>query len=264
VLYAVLAAAAVMPHVAAGQLASTGPIAIKKCDDPKVPIGQLPNAIGTVTFRLAKDGRPDTASLAVVKVLGLSVAGFKSAAARQLSACRLDADKVTLTASSVVSAKVTIESTTVSIAAAELTTEPASPLAVEHFDAPHDTMPFDVGDPRVEERPRPLSCASQVRAPTVIHATGATPAQAMADAQNQARIANEQYNATNGGVLTAIVRVSADGKPGSQIRVIQLTNPAAGQSLGDRIGSCRYVPGRVLGVAVPALFQVTMGPNGAQ
>jgi hypothetical protein len=261
VMFCLLASVAMLGQPAAAQLPADAPIAVKKCDDPKIPIGRLPKAIGTVTFRLTKDGHPDTASLAVVKVLGLSVAGFKSAAARQLSACRLDADKIGAT--SLVSASITIDSFAVSVAAAEWISDPATPLAVEHFDLPHDTMPFALGDARLEERPRPLSCTVQMKGPTVIHASGASRAEAVADAQNQARIANEQYNATNAGLLVAVVRVAVDGKPGSQLRVVELTNPAAGQNLGDRIGSCRYVPGRVLGVVVPAFLQVTMGPTGA-
>ena len=78
----------------AAQAPTVASFAVKKCDEPKVPIGMLRTAAGTVTFRLAKVGKPDTTSLAVVKVLGLSVAGFKSAVPWQLSACRFEMGSV--------------------------------------------------------------------------------------------------------------------------------------------------------------------------
>src|ERR1700704_6313162 len=74
---------------ASGQTASAGGgYAVKKCDDPKVPIGMLSKGLGTIWFRLGKDGKPDTASISVLHVIGLSAVGMRSVAARQLSACR--------------------------------------------------------------------------------------------------------------------------------------------------------------------------------
>jgi hypothetical protein len=67
---------------------------VDKCGDPKVPIGVVPQGAGTVSCRLGKDGTPDTASIAVHKVLGLSVAGFRSVAVRALSPCRFDVGRV--------------------------------------------------------------------------------------------------------------------------------------------------------------------------
>ena len=96
----------------------------------------------------------------------------------------------------------------------------------------------------------------------MIRTTGGTAAQQRVNAQQQIEVRNEQFNATHAGSLTALVRVGTDGKPGSQIRVLAVTNPSAMQNLGDRIGSCRFVPARVLGVVVPAQFRYTMGNAG--
>ena len=76
----------------------------------------------------------------------------------------------------------------------------------------------------------------------MIRTTGGTAAQQRVNAQQQIEVQNEQFNATHAGSLTALVRVGTDGKPGSQIRVLEVTNPSAKQYLGDRIdavGSCR-------------------------
>ena len=248
----------IVASAAGAQAPSDGPFAVKGCDDPRVPIGTLPKAGGTVSFKLSKDGKPDIESLAVTKLLGMSVASFKSAASRQLGACHYDVPKGGVSGPVTVFADARTDGFKVAFGPATVG-DGGTPLPVEPFTLAHDTMAFAAEDQRVEERPRKLSCTQQVKAPTVIHATGSSAAAAQADAQQQARILNEQYKAANSGTLTAVVRVSADGKPGSQIRVIKITNPPALQNLGDYMGSCRFVPGRILGVAVPTLFETWVG-----
>jgi hypothetical protein len=74
------------PSIAAAQT-------LKKCDDPKVPIGVLPSGNSVIWYRLGRDGKPDTSGMGVVQVLGMSVAGVRSVAVRLLSACRFDVKK---------------------------------------------------------------------------------------------------------------------------------------------------------------------------
>jgi len=243
---------------ASAQGAAGGPFVMKGCDDPKVPIGMLPKAGGTVSFKLSKDGKPDPETIAVTKVLGMSVAGFKSAAVRQLGACHFDVPKGALNSPATVTSDVTTAGNQVTFSSATIV-EAGTPLPVEPFTLPRDTMPFAAEDRRVEEKPRRLGCTQQVKAPTVIHATGSSAAAAQQDARQQAQVMDEQFRASHAGKLTAVMRVGADGKPGSQIRVIEITNPPALQNLGDYLGSCRFAPGRILGQAVPTLFETSVG-----
>ncbi|MES1259603.1 MAG: hypothetical protein ABUL71_03340, partial [Gemmatimonadota bacterium] len=244
-------------RTATAQGSSSGPFALKGCDDPKVPIGMLSKAGGTIAFKLSKDGKPDIESLNVTKLLGMSVAGFKSAVSRQLGGCRFEVPKGALNNTVIVSADATTEGFTVSLGAAT-PGDVGTPLAVEPFTLAKDTMPFQAEDRRVDERPRKLGCTQQVRAPTVIHASGSSAAAAQQDLRQQQQVMDEQYRASHAGRLTAVVRVSADGKPGSQIRVVEITNPPALQNLGDYLGSCRFAPGRILGQTVPTLFETSV------
>ena len=232
--------------------------AVTKCEEPKVPIGALGKSTGIVSFQLSRDGKPDTTSLAVLKVLGLSVAGFKSVAARQLSACRFSVPK-SVNAATLVIATVNTDAANVGIGTATVPDAVSVPLAVEPFTLARDTMPFAEDDARVEERPRRYNCSVGGGKITTIRGTGSTAAEARADAQRQMQDAQARDAVTHEGRLTAILRVSAEGKPGSALRVISSTNPGATQYLGDLIGSCKYVPARILGVAVPFLFRTSVG-----
>lgn len=229
---------------------------MKKCDDPKVPIGMLPKGFGTIWFRLGKDGKPDTASISVLHAIGLSAAGVRSVAARQLSACRFDMGKPEPKDPTGVVSDITFADSAAELGVTTPSPTPGTPLPMEPQSIPKDSLPLVFGDRRVEERPRRLSCKGQPQqAPVLITGRGATPAQARQDAQDQARMAQMQHNATS-GTLFAQFRVEIDGKPGSQVRVIEVSNPMATQSLADLIGGCRFAPGRIHGIAIPAYLQM--------
>jgi hypothetical protein len=230
---------------------------IKKCDEPKVPIGLLPKGFGQVSFMVGKDGKPDTASIAVLKVIGLSPAGFRSVAARVLSACHLDMGKPDPSASANVMSEVTFsEATPVQVSTATPLSAPGTALALEPIKIPKDSFPLPLADLRIEERPLRLSCAGpRQQAPQRITARGANAAQAQQDATDQIRVAQQQQAALNSGTLTAQVLVGIDGKPGSQVRVIESSNPMATQNLAELIGGCRFAPGRIHGIAVPAYIE---------
>lgn len=250
---------------AGGQVLASQTFAVKKCDDPKVPIGRMPVAAGTLTFRLAKDGKPDVTSPAVTKVLGLSVAAFRSAASRLLSDCRFEVAKGAFQDPVIVSAEIAFGPARTDVGPARVT-DAGTPLAGETF-TPGDTTTFAFDDPRLEERPSQIggSCGGRASGgPSVIRASGATPAEAKANGQQQIIEAWQQWNATHAGTITAMVRVGPNGKIGSQIQVMESSNPVATQALGDLIGSCKYVPGRVLGVAVSAFAKVTMTMQDAE
>jgi hypothetical protein len=230
---------------------------VKKCDEPKAPIGMLPKGFGQISYMVGKDGKPDTASIAVLKVIGLSPAGFKSVAARVLSACRLDMGKPDPSGSVGVMSEVTFsEAMPVQVSTATPLSAPGTALALESIKIPKDSLPLPINDRRIEERPLRLSCAGpRQQAPQRITGRGASAAQAQQDAAEQIKTAQQQQSALNSGTLLAQVLVGIDGKPGSQIRVIEVSNPMATQNLAELIGGCRFAPGRILGVAVPAYIE---------
>ncbi len=51
---------------------------LRKCDPPKEEIGILPRISGQLFYLIGKDGKPDTASIKILKVSGISAAGFRS------------------------------------------------------------------------------------------------------------------------------------------------------------------------------------------
>jgi hypothetical protein len=244
-------ACAVIP--AAGQSAQ---YAIKKCDELKVPIGALPEGSGTVSYLISKDGRPDTSSIAVLEVSGLSAAAFRSVMARRLAACRFSGGRAGAS-STVVSEIAQLDSMTLQVASTTASSPTSQPLPLETLSIPLDSFPLPLNDRRIEERPLRLSCnAARTPPPIMISGRGATRAQAMQDAQDQMRMAQLQQSTKYGGTLVAEVRVGIDGKPGPQVRVIEATNRMAVQALADIIATCRFAPARIRGVAVPSYLVV--------
>lgn len=231
---------------------------VKKCDDLKVPIGSLPTVSGQVIYLLGKDGKPDTATVAVVKLSGMSVAGFRSVARRQLSACRFDVGTTGLDAAIWVVEEVRTDSERVTAEGATTSAAPQTSLAIEPFDIPKDSFPLPIDNRRTEERPRRLSCPYPVT-PTIrpLPARNVT-TDAQAQAATSSRNAVMTFNDFSAGTLVAQVRVGIDGKPGTQVRVISVSNPPAAQKLAELIGGCRFVPARYHGVLVPAFVETTM------
>jgi hypothetical protein len=233
---------------------------VNTCDDPKVPIGVLPKGFGTVSYRLAKDGKPDTASIVVLKAFGLSVAGFRSVAVRALSACRFEMGKLELRAPAVVVEEIHFaDSTAIDLGLATASPAPGPPLAVETLGLPQDSFPMPIADRRIEERPRRLSCKPPQSLPFRVSASGTSRADVQTQAQTQLRIAHDQWNQVNAGTLVGQLRVGADGKPGNQVKVIEVSNSVAAQNLAELIGGCRFVPGRYRGILVPAMVETTIG-----
>jgi hypothetical protein len=234
--------------------------AVKKCDAPKEEAGVLPRISGQAFYRLAKDGKPDTASIQVLRVFGISAAGFRSVVARRLSTCRFDVEKAALNAPAGVMSEIMADTTWFAVAIATPWITPAAPLAIEPLGLPKDSFPMRGDDRRIEERPRQISCKEATALPPQSHRTTsmATTTAAIAQAQATQRTETDQWNVAHAGTLVAEVRVGIDGKPGSAVRVISVTNAFATTSLAELIGGCRYVPGRYHGVLVPSFIQTTI------
>lgn len=214
--------------------------AVKKCIDPKVPIGRLPNATGTVSLVLGKDGRPDTLSIAVLQVAGISVSGFCSAAVRRLSACQYEIKGSAAKTLVGVVLTVTTNDTAVQAGVATPTGTPGFPLAMEPVEISRDSFPLPLDDPRLEERPRRLHCGNS--SPRLVP---------------RDRIV--EWSSASMGSLRAEVLVASDGKPNRRVKIIWTSNPPATRDLVNWMVGCEFVPGRYRGIAVPAFVLDSIG-----
>jgi hypothetical protein len=184
---------------------------LKKCDDPKIPIGILPTGNAVIWYRLGHDGKPDTAGMGVVQVLGMSVAGVRSVAVRLLSTCRFDVRKGdSLTAGLLTELR--FDTAHVALGSTNHADGPATLRAPESFNLPRDSV-FPTGDRRIEETPRGLKCPSPPRSPDFTGVgRGATRADAQAALRAEIGPQIDNWNLMNAGQLLAEVIVNPDGK----------------------------------------------------
>lgn len=230
---------------ASGQL-PPGPVAtpsgypVRKCIAPKVPIGRLPDATGTVSLLLGKDGRPDTSSIAVLQVAGISVSGFRSVVVRRLSGCQFEMGRSAQGAPAGVALELTTSDTGVQVSVATPTATPGPPLAPEPVEISLAGFPLPLDDPRIEERPRRLRCgdpAPKLRTPQEIE---------------------EWFRTTMGSILTEVL-VGPDGKLDHRVKLIWTSNPVATRNLVNWEVGCEFVPGRYRGIAVPVFVRDSLG-----
>jgi hypothetical protein len=217
---------------------------VKQCDAPREPLGVL-HAQGQVAFRLASDGKPDSGSIRVVSLRGISPGGLRSAAVRELSACRFDrsADTGQARTNVIVVDAVGFDSATVVVSPATVVAPtivtmpiPRSPLVID---------PVDATDSTVEERPRRLSCNQVPDQP---------PFAGSYRTRQEADAALAAWRRENSGVLLARITVPPEGDVRRDgITVTSSTNPAIIDDLIRVLMSCRFVPGRINGVPVPTI-----------
>lgn len=223
----------------------TDSIPVKNCGDPKVPIGLLSTASGTVQLTLARNGRPDTASIAVTEVTGMSAAGFRSVAVRKLGACRFDVGKVAGNAGVQVRAAMQVGGATITLGPAVPSPEPAPALALTALDLPIDSFPLPYQDARVEEHPRRLRCND--------------PPMPSAGSPQQMRERMREWSATWMGIIHARVNVGVNGTPERRVLVLDSSNSDATSNLVNLLLGCSYVPGRTHGVVVPTYMIDSIG-----
>ena len=216
---------------------------LRTCEAPDVPIGYL-SGEGMLQYRMGADGRADTTTLSVVQASRISAAGLRSAAARLLSACRMDLSESHPEGTFLVHQPLRIDSATVLLAPARV----ASDSLPRADDTPPFVMiavPLDATDPRLEEKPRTLGCEQPVipeARPSGSYSTKAESDSALAS-----------WAKRNAGRLKARVVVQPDGTVvRGQIKILALTNVALREVLVSAIASCRFAPGRSGGVPVAA------------
>jgi len=241
---------AIILSAATSAAAAQATYAVKQCGAPKEPLGVL-HAQGQVAYRLMKDGRPDTGSVKVVSVRDISPGGFRSAAVRELSACRFDRSADT----GAERAEVTVVDA-VGFDSAIVIVSPATVVAptIATIPLPQRRLflnPVDAIDSTLEERPRRLSC-NQVPELTPPAGGAATRQQAAAD--------RAAWRRENSGSMIARVTVTPEGRIRRDgITVESATNPAIVDDLIRVLQSCLYVPGRIDGVPVPVIVVTRTG-----
>ncbi len=226
----------------AGQAAPPG-YPVKKCEALAVPIGSI-SGIGALQYQLRADGRPDTASLGVLESPSLSPAALRSAAVRQLSACRMDLGRDKSKAPLWVRQAILFQDSLVRLAPARPVTQ-GTPLSATPVNLAEVLLPVAGDDPRLEERPRPVNCERDM----VIRK------ERVGRLEDVAREVGEARRATTGRIRARFL-VAVDGEVApTSVQILESTNPAANDYLAYHISACLYAPGRLGGQPVPVLFE---------
>lgn len=224
---------------------------LKKCDDSKQLVGYL-RGQGLVTYLLATDGKADTASVQVLRAAGVSVAGFRSAVVRQLSACRLDLGRHKPATPVRVQQQILFDSARAQLRPAQPVLDSAATSAQDSTPAPIPLAPLEFADPRLEERPRQLGCDQSLRPPS--------PPGGPYRSREEAQRATQAWERQNSGRIHVRAVVGPDGRMlRDSITVVSSTNPSLTTKLVDALASCRYAPGRIRGVAVPVVITTGIG-----
>jgi hypothetical protein len=231
---------------------------IKKCNEPKVPIGALHQSSATIWYRLDKDARPDTGSVGVVTTTGISPGGARSIAVRILGACHFDLAKGTIVANGLVT-QIQFDTGGVSFGTTDRVEAAPPLLSLDPFTLPPDSLPLPATDPRVDERPRMLKCQT-IPPPSLRSTMSSGSSRAQAEAQALADIQRQvnDWNRMNTGELVADIVVRSDAKVEPAVNVKSSSNPAATSTLSNRIRSCSWIPARAHGMLIPVRMQAIM------
>jgi len=221
------AVAVMMPHRTTAQ----EPVRLEGCDRPRAPLGVL-TLQGEIAFQLASRGRPDTASVVVLRVSGSSAPGMRSAMARLLLDCRFRRP-TSSEARPWVRTAIRLDSTRFEVdAAVVLTGPPADSLST----APGSTglgsgEVVDADHPLLDERPRALKC----KLPAAPGGSARTLEQWRERAQRQGMVRLSFVVDTTGRVNRDSIQIRATSQPWVNNRAIRL------------VASCRFAPGGTRG-----------------
>lgn len=217
-------------------------VGFKECRAPKVPIGYLRGS-GRLVFGVDAKGRPDTSTVRVVRVIGMSGAALRSAVRRQLSACRFDIHKAGLAGPVELAQSWEFESTKVRFGGAE----PAGPeLPPDSVIAPA-LPPVPVPDSAavLEERPRVLDCPHGYR----VESAG------IPNGEPHPEDESGGPPGENSGSVKIQFEVDTLGRVASgTITPVASTDPTLINDAVRNYAACRYTVGRIGGVPVPVLM----------
>ncbi len=222
-------------------LGAQSPIPLVRCDRPDVPLGLLRGA-GAVQYLLGPDGRPDTMSVAILEADGISPAALRSAAVRQLSACRLAADTA-YAGPRLVRQVIAVTDSLVRLSSARPTT-PGDTLDATPAPLDDPGRPRAADDPSLEERPGFLRCEE----PTWDTRIESRPGSPLS--------ASRPVGGNPFGRVRVRVVVTPSGRPDpGSVRIVE-NSLTRGDAVDFRwLGSCTYAPGRVDGRPVAAYVE---------
>jgi|GEM_PF-2072015 len=214
----------------------------QKCETVREPIGIF-TAEGAIRYQLGANGVPDTASVEVLAVEKVTADGFRSAAVRQLAACKMQRPPRAL----VVVQRLRFDSLTASLDPATPTTEDGPPRGPNAAPTPVGSGIYAANDGALEERPRWISCDRAPRT-RVTTSTGISHAADAAAADPADR-----------GLVTAALVVGRDGRVmKDSVTLIRSDNPQATSKIMRSLATCRFAPGRIAGLPVLTRVEATM------
>ena len=247
---AFLAVFAVIPPLATHGTAQA-PYPVKSCAVPREPLGII-HAEGVLRFTINNEGKADTATIDVIAVRGMSAGGFRSASARQLSACRYDRSADPLDGDKRVVSAMRLDSATTVVTPATAATGAEAPLpVVRRPKLPAD--PIEATDSLLEERPRRLGCD---RPPPLPLFSGVYRTLQDRDAAYQA------FLRQNSGTASARLTIGFEGRVAPNgVEIVSSNNPMMHDVFVGVLSSCTFVPGRIGGVTVMTIVATTTGLN---
>ena len=220
--------------LAGGTLAAQDqPLGLKKCSDPKVPIG-LVHGSGELRFDISAKGKPDTSTIEVLSVTGISPAGLRSAVGRQLSACEFNTKDAHLTGVTRVRQGWSFEGPRTRFGGA-IKSDTGTAMALTPMTPPADPVPDSSAV--LEEHPRWLSCRS--------NAQPGTP-----DAGGSADVS------AGTSVWVQFVVDSTGKVVPSTVHAVESNDLVASNTAVQDYTGCRYVPGRIGGAPVQTVMLV--------
>ncbi len=225
---------------------------LRKCGEPSQPLGIL-RGQGIVRYMLDASGRPDTATLAVLQVSDLSIAEYRSAVTRELSACRMRVPGDRLPAPVRVAQRVAFDSVSLQVAPALPGADSLAPAMTEPANYMLPPGPYASRDPVLEERPRKMGCSLDIY-------RGEAPPQGPFPNRAAAEAALADWRRRNSGTVSLRMEIAADGTvPRDSITVTSTDNPMVADRLLASVTSCRYAPARIHGVPVAVVGSAVVG-----
>lgn len=242
----------VSPHLGAQQPNDTI-FALRECES-RVPVVGPMRADGIVAALLRADGRIDTSTTRVLQVESVSVAAYRSAAARILSTCRYRVTGAKERFPLPVVIALQFQGGPASVASAEQVPQLETGLEPGPVLIPTQDLPLAPEDRRIEESPIPEpGCSVWRRFGGTRYYRSA--AEAMRDINT--RMVQQSGN------LKVEFEVNREGRvAASSVKLLQSDNAKAAESFVETIQECRYMPARIGGVPVPVRMTMSMASGG--
>ena len=220
---------------------------LDRCSTPREPLGVLTGG-GEVRYELKHDGRPDTGSVSVLAVNGISAAGYRSAVVRQLSSCKMRHPH-----QSPVMVRQAIR-----FDATHVTVDPAVPADTSVPGLPILAVALPSGtiegtDHLLEEIPRYVRCDRHPAPPP-----GRQTMTFRSREEMEAFLARDARD-LSGTVRARLVVDPAGRVIRDSITVLSTNNPNVTNNAITYFASCHYTPGRIAGAPVQTAVRAGFG-----